>query len=421
MTHALWIAAHLVWFAWLLQAVLSMSLAIKFARIVARPVRQMQRDHLPPAVVIVPFKGVEPAMADNLDALCMLDYPRYELLLVVESSDDPAVALLEQAIARHPDRPARIVVAGRADAHTGQKVHNLLAALDAAGPRPDHHALVFADSDAVPGPCWLADLVTPLVYIRHYAVTTGYRWLVPRPGPGQTRPSIWSHLASILNSSAAMFYARRAYSHAWGGSMAMLAGTAREGDLRGLWRGALSDDYQATRLAKQLGRQVYFVPTCLVASPVSLPADTFFNFARRQYIITRTHMPQLYWIALGFQALYVLGGASAWAAAVGLAFVDVGGLWHWWGPAAVIGAVLVANQIRAAFRRRVLRLRFDRRVTDPLVPTRWIDGTLTGVWSAVHLAAILTALTSRTIVWRGIGYRIDGPQSIRRLPDPEHG
>jgi len=47
--------------------------------------------------------------------------------------------------------------------------------------------------------------------------------------------------------------------------------------------------------------------------------------------------------------------------------------------------------------------------------TRWIDGGLTAGWTAIHWLIIVSVLTKRTMTWRGIRYRIDGPQSVRRL------
>ncbi len=253
--------------AWCVQAVLAVIAQRKLAERAANPQTQRFGAYRPPAALIVPFKGVEPALQSNLKSLFDQDYPNYRLLLVVEDEQDPAYPLLCQAISEHPERKAQIVVAGVAGPNEGQKVHNLIAAVekleqDGSG----EEVWVFADSDAVPGRDWLGELVGPLCQERT-AVTTGFRWLVPQPPPGQTRTPFSAKIASILNSSTTGYIRRDRFTHAWGGSMAMRTSTARQADLIGRWRGAISDDYQVTRMCRDLSRRVYFVPECFVASP----------------------------------------------------------------------------------------------------------------------------------------------------------
>ena len=47
--------------------------------------------------------------------------------------------------------------------------------------------------------------------------------------------------------------------------------------------------------------------------------------------------------------------------------------------------------------------------------TLWVDCWLTWLVMGVNLALLLGAAVGRTIAWRGIRYRMDGPQQVRRL------
>lgn len=396
--------------AWGAQAVLAVIAQHKLADRAASPQTQRYTFYRPPAVLIVPFKGVEPALRDNLRGLFTQDYADYRLLLIVDSESDPAYPLLREAIEQHPHRRAEILVAGAAGPNEGQKVHNLIAAVeklqrDNAG----EIVWVFADSDAVPGRAWLGELVGPLAQDRT-AVTTGFRWLIPQPPPGRKDATVWSKVASILNSSTTGFIRRERYTHAWGGSMAMRAATANEGDLLNRWRGAISDDYQVTRMCKDLGRRVYFVPECLVASPVDYDFTALSNFAYRQYLITRIHAPLVYIAALLINALYLLG----LAAAVTLIFRQHS-LNHTLYALAVFVVVFAANQVRAGYRRRVVRLTLGPEAAAQLRPTFTLERWTTPFWLGVNLILLARAAVGRTIMWRSIRYRIDAPQKIQRL------
>ncbi|MEX0745960.1 MAG: glycosyltransferase family 2 protein [Phycisphaeraceae bacterium] len=408
-----YILLALLWTAWGTQAVLSAVQVRKFARRLERAPREKFDAYRPPAAVIVPFKGVEPALADNLRALCTQEYPAYRLVLVVQTEDDPAHAALKQAVRDHPDRRIDLVVAGHAPATVGQKVHNQLAALDhlhsATG---DEQVWVFADSDAVPGPNWLGNLVGPLER-EDRGLTTGYRWLVPEGTDG--RPAtIWAKLASVMNGSVACFAGRDQFNQAWGGSMAVRVGTARQAELVDSLEGCLTDDYPLTRMTHRLGKRVYFVPRCLVASPVSFSFTELVNFAHRQYLITRVYAPGLYAAAALLPALYLAGFGSAWAALLtGLLTAPRGPLWIM--AATAIAVVFVANQIRASYRKRAVRNAFGQAMVERLHATLLLDRWATPLWMALHWALILRAGFGRTMRWRGIRYELRGPQAVRRL------
>lgn len=396
--------------AWGTQAVLAVVAQRKLAERAKHLQTERFAGYRPTAALIVPFKGVEPALKANLHGLFTQDYPDYRLLLIVENEDDPAYPLLRDAIETHPDRKAQIITAGVAGSDEGQKVHNLIAAVehlqqDNAG----EEVWVFADSDAVPGPEWLGELVGPLSQERT-AVTTGFRCLIPEPPPGQSATPFWAKIASILNSSTTGFIRRDAFTHAWGGSMAMRVATAKEGDLLGMWRGAISDDYQVTRMCRAMDRRVYFVPECLVASPVDYDLAGLCNFAYRQYVITRIHAPGVFFAALFINALYFLGLASAITLPILRPSID-----HTRFTIGVFITVFICNQIRASYRRSAIRRTLGPEVIKQLKPTLTLERWTTPLWLGINLLLLLRATIGKTIAWRGIKYRINGPQKIKRL------
>lgn len=403
-----------IWIAWAIQAVLSVLIVRKFIRGYRLPPRKRYVEYCPPAAVIVPFKGMDLDLRANVRALCEQDYPTYRLIFVVESEDDPACPVLREELAKC-DRPAELIVAGIAGSTQGQKVHNLIAAVEHLERSAGGEVVwAFADSDAVPGPDWLGALVGPLA-LEQTGVATGYRWFVPTPSlssQNERGATVWSHLGSVMNSSVACWAGRNRQIHAWGGSMAIRAETAREGDLLGLWRGALSDDYQMSRLCKQLGRRIYFVHGCLIASPVDFSFRSLWSFVRRQYIITRTHAPGLYAAALIMLSLYVAGFLSAAAALLWFVVAQPGD-GRVMVPLLAAATVFVADHLRSMYRRRVIRHAFGDKMVQRMRMTLWIDAHLTPLWMMLHWLIVLSAGVGRTITWRGNRYRIRSPQDIR--------
>ena len=99
----------------LVLAVLSLRGERKRAAYVARRLSGTS-ESLPPASVIVPVKGEDEGLRENLAALASLDYPDYELLVVARTAADIPPGVL-------PAR-AKIVLAHGAGGPTAGKVQH---------------------------------------------------------------------------------------------------------------------------------------------------------------------------------------------------------------------------------------------------------------------------------------------------------
>ncbi len=410
----LWIAAVVFLFAWSAQAVLSVLQVRKFVRHLKKPRRDAFDNYRPPAAVIVPVKGIEANLEANLRSLVCQDYPSYRLVFVVESKSDPAYDLIAGTLDQSAGPKIDIVISGRAPRSQGRKTHNQIAAIKFLDQTDNQtEVLAFADTDAVPGPQWLADLVGPLQQKQKTAVTTGYRWLIPEHDT-HGRISFTSHLASIINSSIACFCGHDRWNHAWGGSMAIRRETANRGELISYWTGAISDDYQITRMCRVLGMRIYFVPACLVASPASFSCRSLLEFGRRQYIITRVHAPKLYLAALLLHLLYVTGFIVAWLMLI-LGLITSPGDPAWLYGLAAIVVVFLCNQWRAAYRREAIRVAFGHERVNQMNRTLQIERWLTVLYMAAHLAIILIACRGRRFRWRETEYELHAARRVKQV------
>lgn len=401
-----------------MQATGSVVLVRKFARRFDKRPRTSDPPYEPLAVVIVPFKGDEPGLSEHAARFCTQAYPAYRMVWVVESERDPAMATLKRVRDEHPQASIDLIVAGRAPNDCGQKVHNLLTAVEHVQQQGwGEAAWVFADSDVAASRDWLNHMVGPLAWTARTAVTTGYRWLVPMPD-AQGRISPAAHIASIINSSIACLLGQRRVNTAWGGSMALLVSTAHEGRLAEMWQGALSDDLQMTRLAERVGRRVYFVPWCLVTSPIQWGFRQAWGFGFRQYLIMKVHMPILYALGIVFLGLYPAAFALAVVTLV-MQLVTGESFAPWPSALSVLVAVCLLDQWRACYRRQVVRKAFDDATQQQLATTLLYDCFATPMCAIGHWLVLLSVIPRRTLTWRGIRYRLDGPQNIQRLTNTD--
>jgi ceramide glucosyltransferase len=282
------LAALSIWFG--IQSLLN---GIRYAAYVRRETRRAVPEFQPFVSVIVPGRGLEYGLRENLQTLLEQDYPHYEVLFVFDAADDPAI----QFVGHGSSRIARTIIAGSAT-DSGQKVHNLRVA--AAQVSPNTEVLVFVDTDARPAKDWLRCLVAPLAD-ETLGASTGYRWFVPSKG------GIASRLRGVWNASVASALGHdTAKNFCWGGSTAIRRTTFEKLNVSERWRGTVSDDFTITRVLKEAKLPIHFTPHCLVASVGDCDFKELFEFTTRQIKITRVYASHLWLPLLLGSALFAI-------------------------------------------------------------------------------------------------------------------
>ena len=342
--------------------------------------------------VFVPCKGFDLQLADNLKALFHQDHDNYELVFVVESGHDPAYATISELMVQHPQVPSRLVLAGHST-HSGQKVHNLLAATKNL-PK-DIELLAFVDSDARPRPNWLRCLIFGLSNDK-ISATTGYRWLIP------LRNRLANLLLYSVNSATAALYSPRGPVLLWGGSWAIRRKTFEEIGLREAWQGTLSDDLVASRVIHKAGLRVQFEPRCITASPVDTTIAAAMEFMRRQFLIGRRYSPRMWWTA--FAALAVSQLALWGSLALGVGLLAAGHSLGWLGLLNFVG-LYAGTSYRAWLRQDMGRICLPQKKKKLKVARRFdiLAGPMLGL---LNLTAFFASVCGNCITWRNIRYRI---------------
>lgn len=356
----------------------------------------------PRTVLIVPCKGLESAFGENISSFFNQDYENYLLWFVVADESDPAYSelckLKKQLRQASKAQDVRIFVAGKGQA-CSQKIHNLLYCYERIS--DDIDILAFADSDACVRSDWLSHLVYPLRQPKN-GVATGYRWFIPK------KNNLASLALSALNAKVVQLLGNTRFNQAWGGSMAVRVDVFRRLGLDKIWPKALSDDLSLSTAVKKAGLKVAFVPACLVASHESTTWRKLFEFSRRQFLITRIYAPKTWWFGLCSCVYSVLGIWGAAALAIYAAMIQHRNL----NLFASVPVLFFVNQLGRAILRQTTAEKLLQHECRAMRAACLADILACWLWSLLLLFFIISSAFGRTIVWRGIRYKLLGPTEI---------
>ncbi len=172
--------------AWLLAAIQLLAVAIALAGIayqvaaaviVGRKLQPMlapvPHAPLPPVILLRPLHGLDPRLADDLEAGLLQDWPgEVRLVCGVQRADDPAIGVVEALAGRYPGRVTLVVDAVR---HGGNaKISNLANMMAAIGGIDAAAVYVLADSDVGVQRDWLGRVMAALAAPGTGAVTCLY-------------------------------------------------------------------------------------------------------------------------------------------------------------------------------------------------------------------------------------------------------
>jgi ceramide glucosyltransferase len=385
-------AAIVIWLG-----LLSLRGGFRFAAYVKTELARPLANYSPFASVIVPCRGIEEGLAANLTSLFHQAYPAYEIIFVSDNENDPSLDIIQQVIKEQTDKVSRAVLIAGSATDSGQKVHNLRAAVAQIDQRSD--VLVFVDSDARPRQNWLRSLVAPLADDQ-VGAASGYRWFVPVNG------GFASRLRSVWNGSiASALGANRKSNFCWGGSTAIRRKAFARLNISERWRGSVSDDFTMTRVLGEANLPIHFVPACLVASPGDCDLAELLEFSNRQLKITRVYATHLWRPVLLGSALFCLvffGGILLLTirALLGLSFAV---------PLILLVVIFLLGAGKALVRFRAV----SEALPEESAKLRRDLVSQLLLWplaSLLYLYNALAAAFSRRITWRGITYELDSNQ-----------
>lgn len=356
----------------------------------------------PKAAVVLCLRGTDPFLESTIRALLDLDYPDYEVLVIVDSREDPAWAAVEDLLRRHPAPRIRMQPLQQRRETCSLKCSSLAQAVNNLDDSVEIVAL--CDADTIPHRAWLRELVAPMADPR-VGAATGNRWYMP------AEPT-WASLVRYLWNAAAVVQ-MYCYGIPWGGTLALKTRVLRQADLLDRWGQAFCEDTMLYRVLRQQGLRVAFVPSLMMVNRETCDLGGFFHWVRRQLLTARLYHPG--WpavVAHGTSTpLLLLAGVGLLAAACRQGHLSAAA-WLGAGLAMYLGALPILMLALEAGVRRIVRERGES--------ADWIrPGTALKLLPAILLTqlvypfGLISAIFARNVEWRGVRYRVDGPWRIR--------
>jgi ceramide glucosyltransferase len=355
----------------------------KRAAYVARRLSE-QPESFPPASIIVPVKGYDEGLRDNLAALASQDYPDFELVITARTAADIPPGVLPARV--------KIVLANGRDENTGEKVQNLQTAVRAA--RKRSQVFAFADSDGRPTKRWLRSLVAPLAE-DSVGASTGYRWFAPDP------PAFWSLMRGVWDAVSFGLLGPGDAPFCWGGATAIYKETFYALRIPDYWRNTISDDYALSAAVHAAGLHIAYAPGALVPTVDHIRGLAFFAWMRRQMTITRVYNPRLWWLGLAAHIFYCGGMAASIIASI------QGNRLAEWALIAQLSPGMLKGVNRATLAKAALpelEAWFKRHA--------WVHAIWIPVATWIWLIGLISSTFGNTVNWRGCRYRIRRPTAV---------
>ncbi|MFB6489688.1 MAG: glycosyltransferase [Thermoproteus sp. AZ2] len=242
------------------------------------------------AYVVVPLRGVHPALEENLKALAA----EGRALFVVDDASDPAYPIAA--------RYGEVIVAG-----SRSKSEALAKGLEEAL-RRGADCVVFADDDIRPGPRWLKGLTAPLS--RHEAATT-YRWYVGGGLCTRARAAVSNTAFAAMQDPRSRFL--------WGGSTALRRDVVERGKIAERLPRYISDDYATYSAVKEMGGSIWFSRESIAPTPdPDCRWRDMFRWAVRQILMVKWYAKAGWRVGLAIYTLNFAFGVAAPAAGLAL-------------------------------------------------------------------------------------------------------
>jgi cellulose synthase/poly-beta-1,6-N-acetylglucosamine synthase-like glycosyltransferase len=363
----------------------------------------------PKAAIILCLRGDDVSLIDCLSGIQSQSYPDFELHLTFDSEDDPAKKVVEDFFNRMEFQPKLHVFDARPNCSLKcSALTHVIERLD-----PSIRVVAFVDCDTIIDQDWLADLVNPLSG-DSIGATTGNRWFSPEERIDR------SFVQKIWNAAAVVQMYK--YEIAWGGSFAMRRDVIDQCDLLNKWSRSFCEDTSLSIPFRRHGYRLHRVRDLVLDNNESANVSQTFEWMVRQLLTVKMHHKRwpevlLHGVLTGL-TFYVAPIVALLMLAFGFVVPGI----------AVLKACIVYQIFNFCMlwlidqnnQEILVQRNAYNRVTGILKPTlsQFIGASF--ATQLLHPLAVLSALLTNRIKWRGVTYAIAGSRlKVLSVEPPE--
>ncbi len=226
--------------------------------------------YMPNTLVMVPCKGIDLTLEQNLKSLKAQDYKKHKLIAIVDSENDPALKIIKRLGISH-------IISDSKCKNCSGKVKAISTALEKFN---DYEAYAIVDSDVSVGRGWLASLLAPLSD-KTVGLSTMYPYFMPEHG-------FWSKIKMMWGFVGDSLLERESTRFGWGGSLAFRKELVDKGAIKFFKdsKYSVSDDICLTKITKSRGMRIEYVRSPKPVVNCSESFSSFFEWANRQTALT---------------------------------------------------------------------------------------------------------------------------------------
>jgi len=320
-----------------------------------------QRDADASVLVIVPCRGLDLTLRENIESLKHQKYQKYSLVAVVDDEHDAATQILRE-------EGVTVIFSDAECSGCSGKVRAIATALEHY---PDYDFYVIADSDATYPEDWLASLLRPLSDST-CGISTTFPVFTPLSGFWSKVKMVWGFIGmSMMDSPVTRF--------GWGGSLAFRRELLDDGGID-YFKESVSDDGALTHLCTGRKLRIAYVDNITVKIYSKETFNSFIEWSNRQ------------------TALAILGNGMLLP--FGLAYFSVRSFVLYSSIAVSILISPILLLLLAPFAINLYRIYRRARSHDPTLLLIFLFNDL------LYLSNLIAASRMKTINWRGRTYQL---------------
>jgi glycosyltransferase involved in cell wall biosynthesis len=389
----------------LLFAIVQTGMVFAFCRWLARSEQSPATNALPHAAVVLSVRGESKSLVDCLCALQNIEYPSYEIHIIVDSQNDVSLKMINDWQDKCVECSIQIHILSDISKFASLKTSAVRQCVQTLGNHVNSIAIL--DADTVVHKEWLRELITPLLDSK-VGISTGNRWYDP------TEMKLGNQIRFLYNAWAVP--GMHFMNTVWGGSLGISHEVFTHPDFFDTFANTPTEESGVQDICKKLGLKLAQQGNLMMAQRGDITVSSALGFIIRQLVWTRLHYREWIGVFVGPLLIYSVTVCLAACASISIyngnrrAFVMAATLFlvYW-----VFNWLLIAYLNRSVVAKMSLR---DKWIFPK---TKWSSHLAIFLMIPVGFVAFVFALFkaqfAKSISWSGIDYRIRPPHRIELI------